>query len=124
MRGCSRRTEEPVPSLGIDEKSFLKGHQYVTIFTDIRRSRVIEVGKGRDKESVVAILAALPTEQKQSITAAVVDMWEAYIGAVETTLPDADIVHDKFHIVKHLGEAVDRVRKSENRVLVKEERPF
>lgn len=120
MRGCSRRTEEPVPSLGIDEKSFLKGHQYVTIFTDIRRSRVIEVGKGRDKESVVAILAALPTEQKQSITAAVVDMWEAYIGAVETTLPDADIVHDKFHIVKHLGEAVDRVRKSENRVLVKE----
>ena len=64
MRGCSRHTEEPVPSLGIDEKSFLKGHQYVTIFTDIRRSRVIEVGKGRDKESAYAILAALPTEQK------------------------------------------------------------
>ena len=44
-------------------------------------------------------------------------MWEPYIKAVESMLPDTDIVHDKFHIVKHLGEAVDKVRKTEHKDL-------
>jgi len=46
-------------------------------------------------------------------------MWEPYINAVEILLPCADIVHDKFHISKHIGEAVDKVRKMENRELLK-----
>lgn len=44
-----------------------------------------------------------------------------FINAVEQYLPQADIVHDKFHIAKYLGEAVDKVRRAENRSLVKAE---
>jgi transposase len=47
-------------------------------------------------------------------------MWEPYINAVDQLLPEADIVHDKFHIAKYLGEAVDKVRKSEHKGLKKE----
>lgn len=119
-RGLSRRQDEPLPYLGIDEKSFLKGHDYLTVCTDIERSRVLEVGRGRDEEAVTRILNALPEDQKASIKAAAMDMWESYINAVGKTLPACDIVHDKFHIAKHLGEAVDKVRKSENRTLLKE----
>jgi len=51
-RGFSRRQDEPLPYLGIDEKSFLKGHNYLTVFTDIEHSRVLEVGKDRDEAAV------------------------------------------------------------------------
>jgi len=105
--------------IGVDEKSFMRGHSYITVVSDIDRSRVIEVGHGRDEAAVTDILDAMTDVQKEGIQAAAVDMWGPYLNAVTKALPDADIVHDKFHVVKHLGEAVDKVRKVENKVLNK-----
>ncbi len=95
------------------------GHSYITVVSDIDRSRVIEVGHGRDEAAVTDILDAMTDVQKEWIQSAAVDMWGPYLNAVTKALPDADIVHDKFHVVKHLGEAVDKVRKVENKVFNK-----
>jgi transposase len=119
-RGLSRRGEEDLVHIGIDEKSFLRAHSYITLICDIDRSRVIEVSHGRNEAALTEILNAMTDAQKTGVKAAAVDMWGPYLNAVTKTLPDADIVHDKFHIVKHLGEAVDKVRKSENSLLCKE----
>lgn len=119
-RGLSRRGEEGWVHMGIDEKSFLCGHSYVTLISDLDRSRVIEVGDGRDEAAVTGMLCAMSEVQRGGIKAAAVDMWGPYLNAVNKALPDADVVHDKFHVIKHLGEAVDKVRKVENKALVKE----
>ena len=116
-RGLSRREEKEIPYVGIDEKSFLKRHSYATVVLDIKDARVIDVGKDRKEETVKGILAGIPEKQRAGIRAVAIDMWDPYIKAVESMLPDTDIVHDKFHIVKHLGEAVDKVRKTEHKDL-------
>jgi len=119
QRGLERRGKTKVKHLGIDEKSFLKGHRYATVVSDLDYSRVLDVAKDRKEESLSGIINKMPEEQRAEIAAVAMDMWEPYMNAVGALLPEADIVHDKFHISKHLGEAVDKVRKTENRVLLK-----
>lgn len=119
-RGLSRREGEKIKYVGVDEKSFLKGHQYATVVCDIEGSRVIDVAKDRKEESLKTILEKMPEGQKEGIEAVAMDIWDAYRSSVKNELPDADIVHDKFHIVKHLCEAVDKVRKGENKGLIRE----
>jgi len=119
-RGLERRSLEAVEYLGIDEKSFLKRHNYATVVSDIKEGRVIDVARDRKEESLSEALDSIPEEQKSGVKAVVIDIWAPYMKAVIEELPDAEIVHDKFHIAKHLSEAVDKVRKSENRTLVKE----
>jgi transposase len=57
-------------------------------------------------------------EQKQAVEAVAVDMWEPFIRTIEKEVPDADIVHDKYHVSKYLGEAVDKVRRQEHKELM------
>jgi transposase len=120
-RGLGRRVSGELKYIGVDEKSFLKGHRYATVLSDLDNSRVLDVARDRKEESLEELLNKIPQEQRDPITAVALDMWEPYINAVEQQLPQADIVHDKFHIAKYLGEAVDKVRKAENRNLVKQE---
>ncbi|GBD97518.1 transposase [bacterium BMS3Abin06] len=119
QRGLERRGKAKVKHLGIDEKSFLKGHRYATVVSDLDQSRVLDVAKDRKEESLSGIINKMPEEQRAKIAAVAMDMWEPYMNAVRALLPEADIVHDKFHISKHLSEAVDKVRKTENRALLK-----
>jgi len=119
-RGLQRRSEGGITHIGVDEKSFLKGHRYATIMSDLDNARVLDVARDRKEESLAELFRRIPEEQRQEITAVAIDMWEPYINAVEQLLPEADIVHDKFHIAKYLGEAVDKVRKSEHKGLKKE----
>lgn len=119
-RGLSLREEEKVRYIGVDEKSFLKGHQYATITYDLAESKVLDVARDRKEETLTGLLGKMTDDQKASVDAVVIDMWEPYKASVDKNLPEADIVHDKFHIVKHLCEAVDKVRKIENRILSKE----
>jgi transposase len=119
-RGLQRRSEGGITHIGVDEKSFLKGHRYATIMSDLDNARVLDVARDRKEESLAELFRRIPEEQRQEIAAVAIDMWEPYINAVEQLLPEADIVHDKFHIAKYLGEAVDKVRKSEHRGLKKE----
>jgi transposase len=117
-RGLMRREEEDVPHLGIDEKSIEKGQSYASVLTDIKRSRVLDVTPGRTLESTNALFQTLSVAQRNSVQAVAMDMWQPYMAGAKTNVPQADIVHDRFHISKYLGEAVDQVRRQEHRQLL------
>ncbi len=120
LRGLARRTEETIRYVGIDEKSFLKGHQYASLMTDLDRGRVLDVVQDRTKESTdLLIKTALSDEQRSTVKAAAMDMWPPFMRAWREA-SHAPLVHDKFHISSYLGEAVNAVRKSEHRMLMKE----
>ncbi len=102
-RGMLRRAQEKIPHLGIDEKSSQKGHSYVTILTDIDRSRVLDLMPERKLDTAVQLLETLTPTQRESVQAVAMDMWPAYMSAAKTCLPQADIVHDKFHVAKYLN---------------------
>jgi transposase len=118
-RGLARREAEQVPRLGVDEKAFRKRHRYVTIVTDLDRGRVLYVAKDRKQTSLDGFWGTLTDEQRDGIQAIAMDMCDAYVASVREHVPQADekIVFDKFHVAKQLGEAVDRVRRAENKML-------
>jgi transposase len=118
-RGLKRRQAEPVARLGIDEKSTRRGQRYLTLVNDLDRSRVLYVSEDREQKSLDGFWATLTPEQLNSIQAVALDMWDAYLNSLRAHLPVADskIVFDKFHIAQHLGEAVDEVRRKENKDL-------
>ena len=119
QRGLQRRQREPISQLGVDEKAFRKGHSYLTLVNDLVRRRVVYVAEDRKQSSLDGLWETLTAEQITDIEAVAMDMWDPYIASVRAHLPEADgkIVFDKFHIAKHLGEAIDRVRRKENKIL-------
>jgi transposase len=118
-RGLARRQAQPIPYIGVDEKAFRKGHRYVTLVTDLNRSCVLFAAADRKQTSLDGFWSTLTAAQKESIQGVAMDMWEPYENSVRANLPGAaaKIVYDKFHVAKHLGEAVDKVRRGENRAL-------
>lgn len=118
-RGLWRRQAEAIPYVGVDEKSFRKRHRYVTIVTDVERGRVLYVAEDRKQSSLDGFWGTLTAAQREAIQGVAMDMWEPYENSVRAHLPEAGskIVYDKFHVAKHLGEAVDRVRRQENKQL-------
>ena len=118
QRGLERRQLERLKYLGMDEKSFRRGQSYVTLLTDLEESRVLDVVEERTAEAANQLLDTLSPEQKQGVEAVAMDMWEPFIQTIQTQVPDADIVHDKFHVSKYLGEAVDKVRRQEHKELL------
>lgn len=119
-RGLSRRELEHLRYLGLDEKSFGQGQSYISLLTDLEGSRVLEVMEGRDQQAAEFLFATLEEKQLAQVEAVAVDMAGFYVAAAEAAVPQAAIVHDKFHIAKHLGEAVDKVRRQENKALLAE----
>jgi len=110
-------------TIGIDEISYCKGHKYATIVYDIDRASVVWVGKGKGRETIDVFFNQMLTDyQKREIKWATCDMSQAYIGAIETHCPNAQLVLDRFHIVKKLNEAVDEVRKEQWRKASVDER--
>ncbi len=71
----------------------------------------------RTKESATTLLSTLPEQRHHEVVAVAVDMWVPFMTAVGVTLPNAAIVHDKFHIVSYLTNMVDEVRRKENKTL-------
>jgi transposase len=118
-RGLDRRKAEPVTRLGVDEKSFTRGHRYFTLVNDLDRGRVLFVAENRTTESLDEFWSSLSAEQIDAVEAVAMDMWDPYVTSTVNHLPEArrKIVFDKFHIAKHLSEAVDLVRRRENRQL-------
>ena len=118
-RGLARRSAEPIPHLGVDEKSFRKRHRYLTIVNDLNRSRVLFVAEGRRKASLDGFWETLSEEQLAAVEAIAMDMWDPYVASTHEHLPEADlkIVYDKYHIAAHLAKAVDQVRRAENKSL-------
>lgn len=117
-RGLQRREAELIEYLGIDEKNFRKGHSYITVLSDLKGGRVIDVVEDRKEESADVLWGSLRDEQIAGVKAVAMDMWPAFINSTQKHLPNSDIVHDKFHIIGHLGKAVDKVRRRENKRLI------
>jgi transposase len=116
-RGLTRRSIEQLRHVGLDEKSFGQGHSYVSVITDLDAGRVLEVALDRTQQSADTLWNSLPAEQRQKVQAVSTDMWQPYLASTEEHTPQAEIVHDKFHVSKHLNEAVDQVRRRENKQL-------
>jgi transposase len=119
-RGLERRSLEELNAVGIDEKSFLSGQSYVSVLSDPKGSRVLEVTEGRERASAERLFESLGLQQRQKVEAVVMDMSAAFEAAAEAKMPQAEIVHDRFHVTKHLNEAVDQVRRREHRDLKKQ----
>ena len=117
QRGLARRQTDEVRNLGIDEKSFGRGQDYVSLLTDLDGQRVLEIVPGRDAQAAGKLWKTLPAPQLSKIEAVAMDMSQAYENSVIAHAPQAAIVHDKFHIAKHLNEAVDKVRRQEHKIL-------
>ncbi len=118
-RGLDRRDNStPISYIGIDEKSISAGHKYATVLININNSSVIDMAENRDEQAASQLLNnSLSDVQKQSIKAVSMDMWKAFMKAVNAQLPDAAIVHDKFHLFKYLNAAIDQTRRDENKKL-------
>lgn len=119
-RGLARRAVAQVQHVGLDEKSFLRGQSYASLMVDLDGHRVLEVTQGRTEEATDALWESLPSEQREQIKAVSMDMWAPYLNSTKKHAPAAEIVHDKFHVSKHLNDAVDQVRRSEHKVLKSE----
>jgi transposase len=116
-RGLARRNDEPVPQVGIDEKSFGRGQDYVSILTDLKQRRVLDVVPQRTQEAAEQLLdTALKAEQRAAVEAVCMDMWPSYEAAAASMLPQARVVYDPFHLVSHANQAVDEVRRKEHRL--------
>jgi len=116
-RGLKRREVQDLQHVGIDEKSFGRGHSYVSLLVDLTGGRVLEVVEDRTEEAANQLWNALPQEQREQIEAVAVDMWPAFLNTAQTHAVNAEIVHDRFHISQHLNEAVDQVRRQEHKHL-------
>jgi len=117
-RGLSRRELEKLSHVGIDEKSFRSGQSYISLLTDLQGSRVLDVVEGRTQEAAEALWDTLSEEQRAEVEAVAIDMWEPFMNATQAKVPEAELVHDKFHVSGHLNEAVDQVRRAEHKQLM------
>lgn len=116
-RGLSKRPDDYCfEHLSIDEKSFKKGHSYVTVLSDPISGVVIDVAENRDLQACKQIINnTIKQECKETVKTISMDMWKPYMNATTELLPNADIIHDRFHLVKYLNDAVDKVRRREVR---------
>jgi len=102
--------------LGVDEIAVRKGHkQYALVLSDLRRRRVIAVLPNRLKKTFEAWLGQLTEAERRAIKVVSMDMWEAYRQAVRKLLPHAQIVADRFHVMKQLNHQIDLIRRSMQR---------
>lgn len=115
LREQLRRAGKPRPKvIGIDEVSLRKGHTYRIVVTDLERGRAIWFGGvDRSEVSMNMFYTWLGPKKSKHIRLAVMDMWKAFEKSAQENIPQAAILYDKFHVMRHLGEALDKVRKSE-----------
>jgi transposase len=114
----AKRTEQQQPRrlvsrLGVDEISLRKGHkQFALVLSDLERHCVIAVLAERSQEAFEQWLAGLSASERQAIRVVAMDMWGPYRGVVKAKLPQAEIVADRFHVTKHLNEAIAKIRRT------------
>jgi len=121
IRGRAAKGNEMPEQMGVDEKAIAKGHRYMTLVCDLEEATVEYIGEDRKETSLAAYFEAFPKEEREKIEAISLDMWPAYINACRNNVPGADqkMVFDRFHIMRHVIDAVDKVRKQEHKALMK-----
>lgn len=126
MREQLRRVGTPGPKvIGVDEISIRKGHTYRIVVSDLLRGRPIWFGgTDRSEASLALFFTELGIKKCRGIYLAVMDMWKPFRNATIQHVPAAGILFDKFHVIAHLGDALDQVRKSEYARLTGKDRQF
>lgn len=126
MREQLRRAGTPGPKvIGIDEISIRKRHTYRIVVSDLERRRPIWFGGAdRSEASMDEFFAYLGPKKSAGIRLAVMDMWKPFRNSTERHASQASILFDKFHVLRHLGEALDKVRKAEYARLAGKDRRF
>jgi transposase len=121
-RGLERRQETKPKNIGIDETSFRKRHDYVTVIVDKDGGYVIDVIFGHDAEGLKGWFEGQKGCDFSGIRSISMDMWDAYIKAVKESFEGWErlIAFDRFHVAKHFTEGVDKVRRREHREFMKE----
>jgi transposase len=104
--------------IGIDEFSIRKGHEYMTIFTDLKTGRILHAVEGRSKEDIRPFIEKLSRKAKK-LKAIAMDMSNSYCLAVREWLPRVDIVFDRYHIMALMNNALDEIRRSQQKELDK-----
>jgi len=119
-RGLKAKKRRVIPYLGVDEKAIAKGHRYMTLIGDLDRGTIEFITFDRKKTSLDEFYQSLSSKQLAGIKAVAMDMWEPFISSTWEYIDHAGskIVFDRFHIMKHMVEAVDAVRKDEHRRLM------
>ncbi len=126
MREQIRRVGNPGPKvIGIDEISIRKGHSYRIVVSDLERRRPIWFGgEDRSEASMDQFYRFLGNQKAKRVRLAVMDMWRAFRNSTHRHAPQAAILFDKFHVMRHLGEALDKIRKAEYARLQGKQRQF
>lgn len=121
-----RRVGMPAPrAIGIDEIAIRKGHHYRVVVSDLDRGRAIWFGgSGRAEADIDQFFADLGPKKSTRIQLAVMDMWRPFRNSVAKNAPNASIVFDKFHIMRHLADALDQVRRDEYKRLQGQDRSY
>ena len=121
--GLEHRKRPPVHAIGIDEVSRRKGQVYLTVVYDLERRVLLWVGEDRTEEAVRPFFTQEMGKRRcQTLQLVCMDMWAAYAKLVRDYAVNAQILFDRFHIVKHLNEAVDAARRDLWRQLTTQER--
>jgi transposase len=126
MRAQLARAGTPGPkAIGIDEIAVRKGHKYRIVVSDLVRKRPIWFGgEDRSEASMTRFYAWLGAAKSSKIKLIVMDMWKPFRNVAKREAPQAAILFDKFHVMRHLGEALDKVRKAEYARLSGKDRRF
>lgn len=106
---------EGLKILAIDEISIRRGHRYLTIVLDYLTGRVVWIGQHRKARTLSRFFNQMTPEQRKTLEAIVMDMWDPYIKAVQKKVPHVKIVFDLFHVVAQFSRVIDQVRNSEYR---------
>lgn len=126
MREQLRRAGTPGPKvIGIDEIAVRKGHTYRIVVSDLLRRRAIWFGgTDRSEASLDEFYRFLGEKKAKRVRLAVMDMWKAFRNSTSRNAPQAAILFDKFHVMRHLGEALDATRKREYQRLAGRDRRY
>jgi len=110
-------TKEPIANLAVDEVSRKKGHVYITNFLDVDRKKVVFVARGKDSDTLKVFKEVYLKKggKEKDIQTISMDMSPAFIKGAEQTFPKAQIIFDKFHVIKALNEQLDLVRRREQK---------
>ncbi len=116
---------DTIRAVGIDEVSIRKGHSYAVTVADLDQEKPVWLGgEGRSEEDLALFFQHIGDERCKRIGLAVIDMWKPFAKAVRHWAPQARIVYDKFHVLRHLADALDAVRRSEYKRVSEKERIF
>lgn len=119
-RGLAAKAKRVVSHIGVDEKAVAKGQRYMTLVCDLGRGTIEYIGNERRQATLDAFYEGLDEAQRNGIEAVAMDMWQPFIDSTMSHVPGATekIVFDRYHISQHMGEAVDKVRRDEQRALL------